>query len=1140
MTRNCISSFLILLLISTGFYPAFSQSCSFLSNQISVNLSCGTNCGNIQVQVPDLRSTSDYTVNSIPYTPLSYITATPPLSVTCLSQDDKFFDTTFLPFSFCFYDSIYSALVVGTNGVVSFDVGNALLGNNWDLDPPLLIPNSGGGSAGTGNCATPSGTLYPRASIMAPYTDIYPLSSDPVYKIEARVEGTAPCRRFVICYYKVRLFSCPSNRVTSQIVLYENTGIIDVYIEDKPSCSFNGNIGIIGIQDWTRTKGIAAPGRNAGSWTAQNEAYRFTPSGGMSRFIQSQIFTLGGAYIATASVANTTPGLLDLNFPNICPSGNSEQYIIRTTYASCNDSNSTIEREDTVTVTRISHLNANVVVANIDCTNDKPGSITVDIPPGSGVVPYQFSVNAGPLQNGNIFAGLAAGNYSVYATDALGCDTTMDVTVGINGSLDLQVSTINTTCPGVDNGSISVNPQSGVAPFQYSLDGGPSQATGIFTNLAAGGYTLTVTDVSGCGQSQNIIITSGTGLTAGINTTPTSCTGANNGTISVSPSNGDPPYQYALDGNPSQPSNLFTGLAAGNYSITVTDKNGCRETFNAVIDPGAPLTATINKNDLLCYADNTGIIVVNVTNGSSPYLYSLDNVNWQSQNSFNDLAAGNYTIYYSDNNNCSGSQQVSLSQPAPLDMSLAVTPVSCNGSGDGKIKISVTGGISPYWYSMDGVSYQYVDSFSVSAGNYTIYAKDANGCIRSQPVLVTAPSLLTMNQTIQDASCDGGADGMILVNAAGGNGGFSYSLDNVNFQTSPVFNVLPGNYTVYMKDEKGCVLSETVLVGINSNLQLSPSPDETICEGTSVQLDLSTNASQFSWTPASALNNPAVRNPVASPVITTQYIVTATLGFCSEKDTILVYVNPAPVPDAGPDGDICYGQSFTLQGGGGSLYLWSPSKSLSSATIPNPVSTPNETINYSLSVTDSKGCVSLVSDQVSIKVTPPIVVQTFPSDTVVFAGDQFQLLATSAATDYIWDPPWGLDNAGVPDPLLTVSSDMTFTVTASTSAGCKGEAEVTIKVYKGPELYVPTGFTPNGDGKNDLLRPFPVGITKLNYFRVYNRWGQLLYSTTILREGWDGRYGGIDQPLGTYVWMAEGETRDGRRISKKGTVTLIR
>jgi gliding motility-associated-like protein len=113
-------------------------------------------------------------------------------------------------------------------------------------------------------------------------------------------------------------------------------------------------------------------------------------------------------------------------------------------------------------------------------------------------------------------------------------------------------------------------------------------------------------------------------------------------------------------------------------------------------------------------------------------------------------------------------------------------------------------------------------------------------------------------------------------------------------------------------------------------------------------------------------------------------------------------------------------------------------------------------------------------------------------------------------------------------------------VVVSTIAGCKGEGYVKERVYKGPDIYVPTAFTPNNDGLNDKFFPFPVGVKKINYFRVYNRWGQLMFSTTKLLDGWDGRFGGIKQGSGVYVWMAQGVTKDDKVITKQGTVTLIR
>lgn len=343
-----------------------------------------------------------------------------------------------------------------------------------------------------------------------------------------------------------------------------------------------------------------------------------------------------------------------------------------------------------------------------------------------------------------------------------------------------------------------------------------------------------------------------------------------------------------------------------------------------------------------------------------------------------------------------------------------------------------------------------------------------------------------------------------------------------------------------MRDVNNCTAIQSVTVGLTNNLTLAPAPDVTICEGTSTQLNVTTNANQFAWTPATGLSSTTISNPVANPVVTTQYILTATFGLCSVKDTVMVNVNAAPMPNAGPDGDICFGQNYRLQGSGGVQFTWTPSATLSSNSVFNPLATPQQTTTYSLSVIDANGCSSLVQDQVLVNVTPPIVVTTNPKDTVVFDGDQFQLLASSAATNYSWTPGTGLNNPNIPNPVLTVTTDITFTVVASTSAGCTGTNTVTIKVFKGPEIYMPTGFTPNGDGRNDKFKPIPVGVATLNYFRVYNRWGQLMFSTNVFNEGWDGKLSGTDQPTGTYVWMVQGVARSGRVITKKGTVTLIR
>lgn len=312
-------------------------------------------------------------------------------------------------------------------------------------------------------------------------------------------------------------------------------------------------------------------------------------------------------------------------------------------------------------------------------------------------------------------------------------------------------------------------------------------------------------------------------------------------------------------------------------------------------------------------------------------------------------------------------------------------------------------------------------------------------------------------------------------------------------------------------------------------------------------LQANSNATVYSWTPnqQGIINNSSIANPVVSPSTSTVFTVTLQLGICVAQDEINVPVLPAPVPVAGPDGEICYGQNYQLQATGGVTYEWTPQRFLTDPHNANPqVLQPDRTITYTVNTVDANNCRSIVADEVTITVIPPIRVRITPADTVVYAGAQFQFQATSEATDYVWTPAAGLSNPLIANPIATAPMTdgeiVRYKVSASTTVGCKGEGMATVKVYKGPDIYVANAFSPNNDGKNDVFLPFPVGIKQLAYFRVFNRWGQLLFSTTTLQEGWDGKLAGVDQPAGVYTWMAEGVTQDGRKISKKGTVTLVR
>ncbi len=1133
---------LVVFFLGTIFFniKSSAQSCVPTGNNNAVfNYACGINCDTISLRVPNLKTTSTYVLDNIPFNPFSF-TATGGTELTELYVDDEFSGKIELPFNFCFYDSMFSKVVVGSNGLITFDTTNASCANAWTINPQ--IPYALGTQCSAGS------TYYPKASIMAAYSDLDPrlIASPSDRKIEWRIEGVSPCRKFIANFYKIGVFgnnACGLNTPNIfQIVLYESTGIIDLYFEKK-TCFSSTNTGkaILGIQDWTRTKAIAGANKNATQWNATNEAYRFTPNGGATRFLKAELFTLSNTLVALADTASTVAGLLDINFSNVCPAGNSQQFIVKTTYMGCNGPDIFLESFDTITVNKTNGLNAVAVVTNINCLSGEAGSITYNVPANSGIPPYQYSLNGGVLQLSNSFTGLAAGNYTVFATDPNGCNSTQNVTITRIGNIGVSVNTIATSCPGVNNGSVTITANGGMSPFLYSLNGGSVQSSNIFSNLAPGSYNISVTDALGCVGNQVASVSQGAGLTANFTTTATSCAAVNNGSIVVIPTSGSTPYQYAINSGTWQASANFNGLAAGVYLVSIKDANNCISNFNVTVGISAPLNANIILTDVSCNGGNDGVINVNMTNGISPFQYSLNNTTWQSSNVFNNLTAGIYTVYFRDNSTCFNSVSVSITQPLVLDATVVFQPVLCNGQNNGVITVSASGGTAPFLYSLNGIAYQGSNIFNVAAGSYTVYVKDNKGCMKTQTINVTQPNILVASCTISNASCDGGNDGVITVSSIGGNGGNQYSIDGINFQISNMFNVAPGNYTVTVRDSKNCTGSLAVSVGLNNNLTLTPATDKIICEGSSTQLNVTTNATQFLWTPATALSNTIVQNPIANPITTTQYIVTATLGRCSANDTIIINVNTAPIPNAGFDGDICYGQSYLMQGSGGVQFQWTPATYLNNNIFQNPTTTPNQTITYSLNVVDANGCPSLIQDQILVKVTPPIVVQTFPKDTIVYSGDQFQLLATSIATNYNWLPPFGLNNPAVNNPTLTVNADILFTVVASTSAGCKGEGTINIKVYKGPDIYVPTGFTPNNNGKNDKLIPFPVGIKELKYFRIYNRWGQLIYSTNKLHEGWDGRIKGIEQAGGnTYVWMAQGVTKDDKVITKKGTVILIK
>ena len=335
-------------------------------------------------------------------------------------------------------------------------------------------------------------------------------------------------------------------------------------------------------------------------------------------------------------------------------------------------------------------------------------------------------------------------------------------------------------------------------------------------------------------------------------------------------------------------------------------------------------------------------------------------------------------------------------------------------------------------------------------------------------------------------------------------------------------------------------------------MRLDLGVDSTICAGGSIVLQPQTNSQTtiFNWTtlPASAinsLNSPTIKNPTASPTAPTSYILNATWGACSRRDTVFINVLRRPIANAGLDITICPAESTTLTGTASNVsgtvnYLWSPANTLNRADSNVVIATPpiGVATTYTLTVTDNYGCNFRVTDDVTVTVRPRV--NAFAgNDSIAATGLPHQLLG-SGGSQYLWSPAAPLNNAAVANPIAKLTADTRFILRVTDVIGCLGYDTVFIKVYNGPNYFVPNAFTPNGDGRNDLFRAIPSAVVTTEYFRVFDRWGTLVFETSKWLAGWDGTYKGRPSPAGAYVWIIKGRDTDGKTIEKKGTVILIR
>lgn len=524
-------------------------------------------------------------------------------------------------------------------------------------------------------------------------------------------------------------------------------------------------------------------------------------------------------------------------------------------------------------------------LTNVACYGNTNGSATVSASGGNGT--YTYTWTPGNL-NGATQTTLGAGTYTVNVMDGNNCPGSTSVTITQPASpLTVSMSMTATNC-GASTGSATATVSGGTTNYTYAWTPNVG-TTSTVNNLAAGAYSVQITDGNGCQVSGNTTVTANGGPTISVvSSTDVNCNGDNDGSATVSGSGGSGTLTYSWS-----PGGLTgasqTALSANTYTVTVTDGGGCSNNTTVTIAEPAPISlvqGTITPAD--CGVSN-GSASVTVSGGAGGFTYLWSPTGGASATATN-IPGGSYSIEVEDQNGCI--ETLSLIVPnngGPTVTVLSVSDVTCFGGNDGTASVSVSGGAIPYtynWLPSGGVN---DTATNLIAGTYNVAVTDNTGCVGSVSLTVNEPLQISITETISNVNC-GSLDGQITTNVTGGSGGYTYSWTPNGETSSSISNLSAGMYSLTVTDSDGCSTTENYTLTTIGTLPIVVSPTSTtIQEGESVVLTAS-GATSYTWSPSTGLSCDTCAITTASPSETTIYTVTGTdaSGCIGSADALVV------------------------------------------------------------------------------------------------------------------------------------------------------------------------------------------------------------------------------------------------------------
>ncbi len=683
-----------------------------------------------------------------------------------------------------------------------------------------------------------------------------------------------------------------------------------------------------------------------------------------------------------------------------------------------------------ITLTNPPALSASVNVTNALCDGVCDGSATAI--PGGGTAPYAYLWSNG--QTTQTASNLCPGNYTVTVTDANGCFVTLNVTITAPQPL-LDNTTITPANCGLCDGSATANPSGGSGNYSYLWSNG--QTTQTASNLCAGILTLQITDNNtGCIGNYTVIINNAGGPTLNLVTQDESCQGQCNGSATVSPAGGTPPYTYIWSNG--QTTQTATGLCAGNYTVTVTDAMGCITIEAFTINTFILDIVISNIIAPLCFNDCNGSATATALNGTPNYTY-----NWvpsgQTTQTATNLCAGNVTVTVTDQTGCSSTESININNPTELLANAVVLlNVSCFGQCNGSAQVLVSGGTLPYSYVWSNGQTTPIAT-NLCAGTYTITVTDANGCTATSSVIISEPTQILANENITEPAC-GICDGIIALNPSGGTGPYTFQW-NTGHVTQLINNLCAGIYTVTITDAVGC--SETITIALSNNdgpeidLNLLHVSCFGLCDGSASVVVLNGNPPYtYLWNPSLSTNT-SINNlcPGNYSVMVTDVngCITAEVFTITQPQAITLTTSSTPVSC----GDTCNGTATVIVNGGTPpfTYVWNDPQSQTTQTAINLCAG-----NYVVTVTDSNGC----SVTASVTISSPT---NLTIDSIIAIPASCNANCDGQGTVYVsgGTPPYtySWNNGASTQSTNTLCVGMA-TVTVTDDSGCTIQASVNI------------------------------------------------------------------------------------------------